>query len=126
MDVRRLNLLVGPNRYSDVHCLEAIVVPPRGSLGWLGRARASLARVFPELLPRPAARTFLPRAAAADLLARVTREIQRRAGAEPPPVHIPPKITTLGWQVVVPFEDALVGEASFRAAADLVGSYSRG
>jgi hypothetical protein len=124
MIIQRLSLLCAPNRYSDACCLEAFVSNPPGRAGWLGRARASLAQLFPNLLPKPAARTFLPRAAAADLLSRLCRELQRRAGAELPAVSFSPKMLEEGWLILVPWEDAATAEDALYTSARLIGAYA--
>lgn len=125
MIVERVFVLLGPNRYSDGPCLEAVFTPPHGTLGWLGRARAALSRSFPTLFPKPAARTFLPRAAAADLVIRVARELQTRAGAVLQPLSIPPKNLGGRWQIVVPIEEPTLGEAALRASAELLESFAQ-
>src|SRR5262245_58604207 len=106
----RSSVLYGPNRHSESPCVEAIVSSAPGAAGWLGRARGALAKALPPLLPRPASRTFLPRAAGAELALRVARELQRRAGAELPSIYVPPRLTEEGWLLVVPFETAVLGE----------------
>jgi hypothetical protein len=122
----RLCVLAGPNRHGDSPCLEAVLSSAPGVAGWLGRARGALARALPTLLPRPASRTFLPRAAGAELVLKVARELQRRVGAEPPPIHLPPRLTDEGWLLVVPFESAALGEAVLRAIADVLGAFAKG